>query len=77
MCQHHYPAQRYIMVDDKPGILAAMKEVWGARLDDGLSATRPLCARKPEHGFTATADMTVEHIAELIHCSYSDFSLSA
>jgi len=28
----HYPARRYVMVDDKLRILAAMKNVWGDRL---------------------------------------------
>jgi FMN phosphatase YigB (HAD superfamily) len=28
----HYPARRYVMVDDKVRILAAMKQAWGAKL---------------------------------------------
>ena len=30
--QRHYPADHYVMVDDKPQLLAAMKAVMGARL---------------------------------------------
>ena len=30
--QRHYPGRRYVMVDDKQRILAAMKQVWGERL---------------------------------------------
>jgi FMN phosphatase YigB (HAD superfamily) len=49
----HYPAKRYVMVDDKIRILAAMKETWGDRLttiwvkqghyanDDALTAQYP------------------------------------
>src|SRR5256885_8586644 len=29
---HRYPAKRYVMVDDKVRILAAMKEIWNERL---------------------------------------------
>jgi FMN phosphatase YigB (HAD superfamily) len=75
--QHHYPAQRYVMVDDKPGILAAMKEIWGTRLTTVF----------PQQGHYARAshgapvqlrpDMTVEHVADLINYGYSDFSPSA
>ena len=30
--EKHYPAHRYVMVDDKVHILAAMKKTWGSRL---------------------------------------------
>jgi FMN phosphatase YigB (HAD superfamily) len=30
--EERYPAERYVMIDDKLRILAAMKEVWGPRL---------------------------------------------
>jgi FMN phosphatase YigB (HAD superfamily) len=30
--EHRYPAERYVMVDDKVRILAALKDVWGARV---------------------------------------------
>lgn len=74
--QHHYPAQRYVMVDDKPHILAAMKEIWGAQLTtvfphQGHYARASRCMAS-----CPRADMTVEHVADLINCNYSDFSLA-
>jgi len=63
--RHRYPARHYVMVDDKPPILAAMKAIWRdglttilARqghyaLDPALAAAHPM------------ADFTVEHIGEL------------
>src|SRR5215470_801252 len=30
--EHRYPAQHYVLVDDKPRILAAVKKVWGSRV---------------------------------------------
>ena len=43
--ERHYPAQWYIMVDDKLRILTAMKKVWDGQLDYRLSAPGTLCAR--------------------------------
>ena len=62
-----YPAKRYVMVDDKLHILAAMKAIWGERLTtvfprQGHYALDPaiLSASPP-------ADITIERIAELAH----------
>ena len=64
--QRLYPARRYVMVDDKVRILAAMKAVWGERLvtvlprqghyahDDAILATH------------SAPDLTVERIGELL-----------
>jgi FMN phosphatase YigB (HAD superfamily) len=63
--ERRYPAERYVMVDDKIRILAAMKQVWGGRLttvfvrqghyalDEKLVATYP------------PADVTIERIADV------------
>jgi FMN phosphatase YigB (HAD superfamily) len=65
--EQRYPARRYVMVDDKVWILAAMKSVWGERLrtvfvrqghyalDPRVSATQP------------APDVTVDSIGELLH----------
>jgi hypothetical protein len=60
-----YPARRYVMVDDKLRILAAMKGIWGDRLTtifprQGHYALDPkiLAAYPP-------ADLTIERIADL------------
>ena len=63
--ERHYPARRYVMVDDKLRILTAMKAIWQHRLttvfvrqghyafDQSVVATQP------------AADITLEHIGEL------------
>ncbi len=64
--QRHYPARRYVMVDDKLRILAAMKAVWGERLvtvfpRQGHYALDPIN--------TATypaADIAIERIGDLV-----------
>jgi FMN phosphatase YigB (HAD superfamily) len=60
-----YPAQRYVMVDDKLHILAAMKAVWGERLTtvfvrQGHYAFDPAIVSK-----SPAADITIERIGEL------------
>jgi hypothetical protein len=72
----HYPAQRYVMVDDKPGILAAMKEVWGAQLTTVFAHQGHYARANQSMASYPRADMAIEHLADLINCSYSDFSLS-
>ena len=62
-----YPAKRYVMVDDKLHILAAMKAAWGERLTT-------VFARQGHYAFDPAilskappADITVERIGELAH----------
>jgi len=63
--EKHYPAGRYVMVDDKVHILAAMKAVWGDRLTT-------VFVRQGHYAYDAAliaanpaADVTVETIADL------------
>ena len=65
--ERRYPAQHYVMVDDKLRILTAMKKVWGERLTtvfprQGHYALDPktLAAYPP-------ADLTVERINDLVN----------
>lgn len=64
--EQRYPAEHYVMVDDKLRILAAMKQVWGTRLTtvfprQGHYATDPkLVAAFPP------ADVTVTSILDLV-----------
>ncbi len=65
--EHRFPAQHYVMVDDKLRILAAVKEQWRERvttvlIKQGHYATDPniLAAYPP-------ADLTIEGIANLMN----------
>tara|TARA_R110001592_G_scaffold148073_1_gene372687 strand:- start:25553 stop:26251 length:699 start_codon:yes stop_codon:yes gene_type:complete len=67
----HYPARRYVMVDDKLRILAAMKEVWGARLTT-VFPRQGHYALDPEHSTAyPPADVTIEHIGDLVNVDFS------
>jgi FMN phosphatase YigB (HAD superfamily) len=62
-----YPAQRYVLVDDKLRILAAVKKAWGERVTT-------VFPRQGQHAHDPTiivecppADLTVERIADLLN----------
>jgi FMN phosphatase YigB (HAD superfamily) len=58
-----YPAQRYVLVDDKPRILAAVKEAWGDRVTT-------IFPRQGQYARDAKAyrpaDLTIERIGDLV-----------
>ena len=74
--KERYPAQRYVMIDDKPGILAAMKKSWGARLTTVFPQQGHYARMSQASASNSQADMTIAHIADLIACRYSDFAPS-
>jgi len=63
--ERRFPAERYVMIDDKIRILTAMKDIWGARLttvfvrQGHYALDTALVAAYPP------ADMTIERIADL------------
>ena len=63
--ERHYPARRYVMVDDKIHILAAMKATWGDRLttvfvrQGHYAHDAALIAKHP------AADVTIDGIGEV------------
>jgi FMN phosphatase YigB (HAD superfamily) len=65
--EQRYPARRYVMVDDKVRILAAMKAIWRDRLttvfvrQGHYAHDHSMVARYP------AADVTVERIGDLVH----------
>ena len=61
--ERRYPAQHYVVVDDKPRILAAVKEIWGERVTT-------VFPRQGQYAHDAKAyrpaDLTVERIGDLL-----------
>ena len=60
-----YPSRRYLMVDDKLRILAAMKKVWNGRLTTAFPRQGHYAADANEIARHPPADITIEHIGEL------------
>ena len=67
-----YPANRYVMIDDKLRILDSMKKIWGDRLTSifprqGHYATDPEILAKYPHG-----DLQLDNIGDLIRYELTD-----
>jgi FMN phosphatase YigB (HAD superfamily) len=73
--QRAFPATHYVMVDDKPQLLAAMKRIFGAHITT-VFVNQGHYAREAEHLVIDPApDRTVMHIADLVGLVPSDFPL--
>jgi FMN phosphatase YigB (HAD superfamily) len=61
--ERRYPAQHYVLVDDKPRILAAVKDAWRDRVTT-------IFPRQGQYARDAKdyrpADLTIEHIGDLV-----------
>jgi FMN phosphatase YigB (HAD superfamily) len=66
--EQRYPAEHYVMVDDKLRILAAMKEVWGKRLTTVFPRQGHYANDPRELAAWPPADVTLERIGELMDC---------
>jgi FMN phosphatase YigB (HAD superfamily) len=72
--EQRYPARRYVMVDDKLRILAAMKAIWKERLKT-VFPRQGHYAHDPAALTTyPAADLTIEHIGELATMSLGAIS---
>ncbi len=63
--ERRYPAEHYVIVDDKRRILAAVKQFWGERVTT-VFARQGSYAHDPNIGAFPAADWTIDHIAELL-----------
>jgi len=63
--ERRFPAEHYVIVDDKRRILAAVKQFWGKRVTT-VFARQGSYAHDRNIGGFATADWTVDHIADLL-----------
>jgi FMN phosphatase YigB (HAD superfamily) len=64
--ERRYPAERYVLVDDKPRILTAVKQLWGERVTTVLPL-QGIYADDPSVVSTfPPADVTIERIGDLL-----------
>ncbi|HTV30361.1 MAG TPA: hypothetical protein VMF32_21615 [Xanthobacteraceae bacterium] len=63
--ERRYPAERYVIVDDKRRILAAVKQFWGERVTT-VFARQGSYAHDPNIGAFPVTDWTIDHIADLL-----------
>jgi FMN phosphatase YigB (HAD superfamily) len=69
--EQRYPAHRYVMVDDKLRILAAMKQTWGERLTTVFPRQGHYAHDPKNLAMYPAADVTVERIGDLLRCKKS------
>jgi len=65
--ERRYPALHYILVDDKPRILAAVKEAWGNRVTTVLPRQGQYAHDASALLAFATPDVTVDRIGDLLN----------
>jgi FMN phosphatase YigB (HAD superfamily) len=70
--ERRYPAEHYILVDDKPRILAAVKKIWGDRVTTVFPRQGQYAHDAKVIAACPPADLTVERIGELL-----DYNLPA
>ena len=63
-----YPALHYVLVDDKPRILAAVKEAWGVRVTTVLPRQGQYAHDAEALASFAEPDVTVDRIGDLLDC---------
>jgi hypothetical protein len=71
--EKRHPAARYVVVDDKPRILAAVKRVWGARVTTVFPRQGHYALDPAAGTFRPAPDVTVERIGELLDYDLADF----
>jgi FMN phosphatase YigB (HAD superfamily) len=75
--QRRYPAKHYVMVDDKPNLLAAMKSTLGAQLTT-VFVRQGHYATAPESATVVPApDLVIQRIEDLMNRSPTDFEARA
>ena len=64
--EKRYPAGHYVLVDDKPSILAAVKQAWGERVTTVLPRQGKFANDPKQLAAHPPADLTVERIGDLV-----------
>jgi FMN phosphatase YigB (HAD superfamily) len=65
--ERRYPAERYVLIDDKLRILTAIKKIWGARVTTVFPRQGHYAFDETEIAKYPSADITIERIGDLIN----------
>src|ERR1700719_2030987 len=71
--QQRYPASHYVMVDDKPNLLAAMKSTLKGRLTTAFVRQGHYALAPESQSVEPAPDMMIERIGDLIDHNLTDF----
>src|SRR5215471_1763653 len=75
--EQRYPACHYVLVDDKPRILAAVKAIWHDRVTTVLPRQGQYACDAKIVASLPPADLTVERIGDLLAYDFSDLVRSS
>ena len=75
--ERRYPAEHYILVDDKVRILAAIKKVWGEKVTTVFPKQGHYAFDEQEVAKYPAPDVTIERIGDLVNFSGDDLIKSA
>jgi FMN phosphatase YigB (HAD superfamily) len=64
--ERRFPAEHYVLVDDKPRILAAVKRFWGDRVTTVFARQGSYARDAQTVGVLPPADLTIERIGDLL-----------
>jgi FMN phosphatase YigB (HAD superfamily) len=73
--QRRYPAKHYVMVDDKANLLAAMKQVLGARLTTVFVRQGHYALSAESKSAAPAPDLVIERIGDLLNHNPTDFEV--
>ena len=71
--EQRYPASHYVLVDDKPRILATVKKVWGDRVTTVLPRQGQFAHAADADSYRPAADLAVERIGDLLTHDFTNF----
>jgi FMN phosphatase YigB (HAD superfamily) len=71
--QQRFPARRYVMVDDKPMLLAAMKRTLGERLGTVFVRQGHYARESAGAAIDPQPDLTIDAIGDLLGTRFADF----
>ena len=74
--ERRYPAEHYVMVDDKPNLLSAMKAALGARLTTVFVRQGHYALAPGAGAVSPVPDLTIEHIGDLLNFKPTDFKVN-
>ncbi|HUF21264.1 MAG TPA: HAD family hydrolase [Burkholderiales bacterium] len=73
LVKRRFPASHYVMIEDKPQLLAAMKQVLGAGLTTVFVRQGHYAAESGRIAINPMPDMTIGHIGDLCDLAMPDF----
>jgi FMN phosphatase YigB (HAD superfamily) len=73
--QRRFPAEHYVMVDDKANLLAAMKSVLGARLTTVFVRQGHYALAAESNSVVPAPDLVIERIGDLLKHNSTDFKV--